>query len=503
MTDVRTRLVRSIFYNYLARILPFPAILVINIGLARLFGAEVLGQVALLLLVTTVLSYASRLTTGVGLVHALAAYPPDSRATWRFVARTAVRSVPIMAVATLLVGLGGSILLDRAYGQRQLWPALWLLIFVFAVFEHGWGLAQSCFRAIQKMQLFVRAETAAQYLTLAFLFSLPLWAGRTAFSASLYRAFFAITAFAFGLWLMIREYRRSRPGEVASEVPVSHVISYGLRAMPHQLAHMLVRNGHRILIPLFLPISYLGYYVSAFTVFQTMVMLARLPSEMLFVSLSRMSQSEGEEEFLSTYRTTQRYIVLFGWPLVLLAMGFARPVMGLFGADFQQAAPALRVLLVAALIHSVGELTENILMAKNRPQQASIAVTLGAAANFALNIVLIPLWGLTGAAVATCSGYAVMAAVVLGMAARTSGVRWTSLLEAGRIVKVALVGAPLVALLTLSSIGESIATRALWFLAAVAVVSGLGLLIRPWTRQDLSSLLRIRRALVARGENAS
>lgn len=506
MNEARAGLVRSIFYNYLARILPFPAVLFINIGLARLFGAAVVGQVSLLLLITTFFSYASRLTTGVGLVHTLAAFPSESRSTWRFVVRVAAQSLPIIVVAAVGVGVVGSLVLDVVYDQRQLWPALWMLIIVFAVFEHGWALGQSCFRAMQKMHLFFGAETIAQYLTLAFLMLLPFWAERTAFNAALYRAFFAVAAFSCGLWFMIREYRRSSSDHVTDgatdKADRGRVIRYGWRALPRELAQMLVRNGDRILIPFFLPISYLGYYASAFAVFQTLVTVSKLPSEMLFVSLSRMNHAKDDQEFFATYRLTQRYIILFGWPCVLLAMGFAETIMGLFGPDFRSAAPALQILLMAALIHSIGELAQNVLMAKDRPQLASLAVTSGAVANVVLNIAFIPLWGLEGAALASCSGYGVTAILALWMSARTSSVSWTTLLETKTILKVLAAGVPLVGLLVFSMSLQHLEEQAFWLAAAFATFAGLAYLTRAWTRQDFASVLRIKQALVARGEKS-
>lgn len=487
-TAVSRQLVSAVVYNTLARIVPFPAVVGINIALARLFGAEVVGQVALLLFFSGLLAYVSRLTGGAGLAHALTAHSPDSSRGWSLFWKTYRTSIWMMTLSAAVVIPISAVVLDRAYGQGGLWTALIPLVFAAAFLEHSWQFAQCRFRATQRMKFFFRAETVAQYLTLGFVLLLPSLFGRSAQSASLYKVFFPLCAFLAGGLFVLREYRR-RTAEPPGPGPSSRaVIGYNARALPQQLSEIVIEYADRLIIPLFLTVEQLGYYASAYSVFKVFDMITRLPAQMLFSSLSGLWHRGENEQMLKTYRTTHRYLVLLGWPIMLAGIGAADMIMGWFGEDFRQATPALRILLAGCLLHSVAQLTGNILLATNRPFGASIPIGVGSLVNVALNIALIPLWGLTGSAAAGLISYGVMAVLTLVLVARAIEVSALRLLEPAGIGKILLAGAPLVAGLWFSLGQKEISLNITGTLASLLLFVALAFLTKAWTRDFLRSV---------------
>ena len=96
----------------------------------------------------------------------------------------------------------------------------------------------------------------------------------------------------------------------------------------------------------------------------------------------------------------------------------------LYGADFAAAAPALALLLLAQLV-SVGSLLEGMaLSAVGRPRGAFVAAGAGAVALVLGDLVLIPAFGITGAAMALLASTAVATVLARVLLGRTVRVRF-------------------------------------------------------------------------------
>ena len=92
------------------------------------------------------------------------------------------------------------------------------------------------------------------------------------------------------------------------------------------------------------------------------------------------------------------------WPslaMALLVLALGKPILGLFGPDFQQGYPLLFVLAAGIVARAaVGPAESLLTMSGNQKICAAVyAATL--ALNICLNILLIPLYGLMGTAIAT------------------------------------------------------------------------------------------------------
>lgn len=94
--------------------------------------------------------------------------------------------------------------------------------------------------------------------------------------------------------------------------------------------------------------------------------------------------------------------LLFGLPVALVFILFGRQILGLvFGREYIPGATPLTILAVGQLVSvgvgSVGQLLEMT----GHARDTAHAIALSAALNIALNAVLIPAWGVNGAALAT------------------------------------------------------------------------------------------------------
>lgn len=107
------------------------------------------------------------------------------------------------------------------------------------------------------------------------------------------------------------------------------------------------------------------------------------------------------------YSTSTKWIVGATIPPVLVLAFFAPDVIRvLFGSAYLPAAPALTVLVLGMSVRALVGPSGTTIKAINRPRVELFASFVGVVINLVLNVVLIPVYGIVGAAFATAAGYA-------------------------------------------------------------------------------------------------
>lgn len=111
-------------------------------------------------------------------------------------------------------------------------------------------------------------------------------------------------------------------------------------------------------------------------------------------------QASSIAERLALFKTGQRQTITIGVPIVLSVMIQAPTVLSVFGPEFQAAANALRILCLGQLVNALtGPCVAVVLMAGKYRLMAWLTLVAGTG-SFLLGWVLIPAFGLDGAAAA-------------------------------------------------------------------------------------------------------
>jgi Na+-driven multidrug efflux pump len=83
----------------------------------------------------------------------------------------------------------------------------------------------------------------------------------------------------------------------------------------------------------------------------------------------------------------------------------------------------MRLLVPGAVFYLLGSLFIRFVGSQGRPEWSGLVLLLGAASNAGLSILLIPRWGINGAAVASLAGNLVALAALLVIVQKVFGVR--------------------------------------------------------------------------------
>lgn len=101
-----------------------------------------------------------------------------------------------------------------------------------------------------------------------------------------------------------------------------------------------------------------------------------------------------------------RYLILFMIPLVALIFIFSKLILEiLFGPEFIAGSTAFRILIIGAAFNALLMINNRSIIAKGMPKKATKVIIVAALLNIILNAILIPLYGMTGAAAATSISY--------------------------------------------------------------------------------------------------
>jgi O-antigen/teichoic acid export membrane protein len=109
----------------------------------------------------------------------------------------------------------------------------------------------------------------------------------------------------------------------------------------------------------------------------------------------------------SLYRTSTTWLVLATWPIYLVGVMFAPTVLLVFGPRYSAGAEVLVVLAFATMFSTACGIVDVMLMMAGRTTWLLGNVSIALALNIALNVLLIPRFGVVGAAWAWAGAIAV------------------------------------------------------------------------------------------------
>lgn len=129
---------------------------------------------------------------------------------------------------------------------------------------------------------------------------------------------------------------------------------------------------------------------------------------MLFLSVGNIStpiiaefHNRGETGKLKRlYQTTTKWILMFNLPLFLTFVFFSKPLLSIFGGDFTNGTTALIVLAIGNLVYTGTGIGANILDMTNHTKYNSINSIILVFVTITSDLLLIPRWGVIGAAAA-------------------------------------------------------------------------------------------------------
>ena len=157
-----------------------------------------------------------------------------------------------------------------------------------------------------------------------------------------------------------------------------------------------------------------GFYTAATKINRLVIMMITAATAVLLPRLSFYADKD-RSEFLRLSNKALQFVVMFSVPCAAGLFILAEPVIVLFsGGGFLPAVPVMKIMnAVIVMISISGLLGSQVFISVGKERLTLFSVIAGAVVNFTLNMILIPLHGAKGAAVATVIAECTVTAVQL------------------------------------------------------------------------------------------
>jgi O-antigen/teichoic acid export membrane protein len=312
----------------------------------------------------------------------------------------AVLCVVILAMATVALLIWG----DRLDVEKR--TCMWLGLLIVPLLSLG-SLRGAMLRGLRKVVLGQLPEQIIRPLTLlTLILLLPLFGTKLATPVGIMsvQIISVATAFLCGVAFFLR----NRPSELAGAEPHFRSGSLLTASIPFGLsAAMQLINGRTdiLVLGIFREDADVGIYRVAVQIAAVMVFAIRAVNANQAPHIAHLYVKGDMQKLQKMITTSSQGMALYALLILLAILFFGESIIRtFFGAQFVTAYVPLVILAVGQLVNvSMGSVASLLNMTGHERDTTRIVV-IGAIVNVVLNFSLTPLWGMTGAAVATASG---------------------------------------------------------------------------------------------------
>jgi O-antigen/teichoic acid export membrane protein len=333
--------------------------------------------------------------------------------------RSVLRPTFLTAVALFLAGAGIST--AAAYFAHAMWSALPAVLSLPAslALMIGGGYATGTRR--------VRAVTSQAVLSTV-LMILFIGAGFLIFgrAPSVAIVGWIAGANALGIGILIWVLWDARKLPHGEDVPLIPYIWYTMRSASVNLVSLLNYRADIYIVALLGTPQMLGMYTVAVSAAETLLKATQVTA---IVATPHVGSMEIDRAAALTARCVRHNVIVAGVCSVGLAIFSPLAVQLLYGAAFLPMVPALRILLLGVFALSLGSPMSSFFTIRlGRPEVALTLASVSAAICIALCFLLVPVYGLAGAAWASTAAYIFAQATAIRYFSVTTGITMSDVL---------------------------------------------------------------------------
>lgn len=194
------------------------------------------------------------------------------------------------------------------------------------------------------------------------------------------------------------------------------VFRSGLPLVVHIMLGLFIYNSDLIFLRLFRDSEQVGYYAAAYTLISLLSNLGLSYGMSLLPAMTRLGAGTPAEQ--AQYHTALAQIFAVCMPVSVGGCLLASSIIGMaFGDQYGASVLALQILIWSIPLSIFRNVPWSALVSRERHDLLVKAVVIGAVVNVLLNITLIPLYGMPGAAIATVITESLVGTLMLWFAA--------------------------------------------------------------------------------------
>lgn len=380
--------------------------MVSSIIVARAYGAEVLGIVAVInsfLMLATIFTVLGTNTSILRLIpEHIAKYSPTSafkvyRKTQYFVAAISV------ATGTLLY-FGSGFIAETVFSKPHL-RFYFALGAVFIIFETLMILNTQAVRGLRLIRVFAFMQLLPSLSKLLILIPITIFFYHQSNPIYAMFASIAITGLT-GAWIMDRVFKqKSVPDDTLHHMPLKDILTLSLPMLMTATMTFVIGQTGVIMLGIFRTEAEVGYYAIAVSLASLVVFFISAINSMAASKFSELYYSDKKEELFYIAKKSAKLIFWTTTPIIILLVVFGKHIITfLFGEDFQVAYLPMCFLALGQFIASITGSTGTFMNMTGSHKVLFYIKMLTMFINVILCIVLIPIYGIYGASLGAMCG---------------------------------------------------------------------------------------------------
>lgn len=371
--------------------------------IARLYGAEAMGILAIMVSVLSIATVFTVLGTGTSILRLipehLTKYSPTS--AFRVYRKVQYLVAGVSVVTGLVLFLLSGLIAERVFKSPQL-QGIIAVSAGFILFKSVMLLNQQAVRGLKLIRTFSFLQLLPAASFTLFLFVGISWKHDWVPAYAQLMAW-AVTGI-LGAIIMDQSFRRRmQPDDSVEPMSTGSILSLSLPMLVSTSMTLVIGQTGIIILGMYRPPAEVGYYSLAVRLATLTAFVLHAINTMSAPTFSELYHQGQTQELLRIARKSTRLIFWTTIPILLILTVLGRPILALFRPEFVAAYPALLILVTGQFFHSLSGSTG--LFMNMTGQQKALRNIMGGAAllNVVLNITLTPQIGLLGAAIAACS----------------------------------------------------------------------------------------------------
>lgn len=403
-SDVRFyEILRGSVWTLFARILATFLALVSNVVIARVYGAEALGSVAVIesyLVLITIFTVLGTDTAILRLIpEHLAKYSPTS--AFKVYRKTIYIVMSVSIAAGILFYFLSNIIAIKVFSKPHL--SFYLAIAaMFVVFRSAMLLNTQAIRGLSMIRLFAYMLVLPHGTNLLLLISFGfLWHSNY---IPIY-AFLGSFALAGTIGWIATEYSfkiKIKTEDTVNTVPLREIISISTPMLFTATMAFVVGQTGVIMLGIFHNEAEVGHYSIALKLSMLTTFILSSVNSMAAPKFSDLFHSGKIDELFLLAKKSAKLIFWSTTPILLVLVIFGKLILGvLFGDSFDVAYIPLIILVLGQFVNSISGATGIFMNMTGKEKAFRNIMLFSAILNIGLNIILIPTYGLHGAAFTT------------------------------------------------------------------------------------------------------
>lgn len=257
---------------------------------------------------------------------------------------------------------------------------------------------------------------------------------------------------------------------------IDAVVSLYRRSLPlvlHALLGLVIFNSDFFFLRLYRDSGTVGYYAAAYALISFFLNVGNSYSLSLLPVIAHAAGDPDRRRHL--YHDALAQVCAGALPIAVGGMLVAdRLIVAAFGGQYLPAVLPLQILCWTIPVSLFRSVAQSVMIAHGRQDQLLTTTAWAAVANLLLNVTLIPIWGMAGAAIATLASVS-LRLVLMQRFVRTTGLPLPSLARFWRTLLAAACMAAIVVSVRLPTVWLSIALGGLVYALALYLMGGIRL----------------------------